>query len=47
MIAIEDGWKLDWTDRETMARYLPHGVAVTVSDQAGGVVRLSEAVQVQ
>ena len=47
VIAIEDGWKLDWTDRETMARYLPHGVAVTVSDQAGGVVRLSEPVQAQ
>jgi hypothetical protein len=47
VIAIEDGWKLDWTDRETMARYLPHGEAVTVSDQAGGVIRLSEPVPVQ
>jgi 5-hydroxyisourate hydrolase-like protein (transthyretin family) len=47
VIAIEDGWKLDWTDRETMARYLPQGVAVTVSDKAGGVVRLPEAVEVQ
>jgi Carboxypeptidase regulatory-like domain len=47
VIAIEDGWKLDWTDREAMARYVPRGEAVTVPDQAGGVVRLPEAVPVQ
>ncbi len=47
IVAIEDGWKLDWTDRETIARYLPQGVSVTVSDQAGGVVRLATAVPVQ
>jgi hypothetical protein len=47
VIAIQDGWKLDWTDRETMARYLSRGVPVTVSDQAGGVARLSDAVPVQ
>jgi hypothetical protein len=47
VIAILDGWNLDWNDRETMARYLSHGVAVTVSDQPGGVVRLSESVPVQ
>jgi hypothetical protein len=47
VIALDDGWKMDWTDRETMARYLPRGVAVTVSGEAGGVVRLGEAVEVQ
>jgi len=47
VIAIQDGWKLDWTDRETMTRYLPHGVAVAVSDQSGAAVRLAEAVEVQ
>jgi len=47
VIAIQDGWKLDWTDRETMTRYLSRGVPVTVSDQAGGMVRLSDAVPVQ
>lgn len=47
VIAIQDGWKLDWTDRETMTRYLSRGVPVTVSDQAGGMVRLSDAVTVQ
>lgn len=47
VIAILDGWKLDWTDPETMARYLPHGVAVSVSDQSGGIVNLAEPVPVQ
>ena len=47
VIAIWDGWKLDWTDRDTMARYLPHGVAVTVTGQAGDVVGLSLPVPVQ
>ena len=47
VIAIQDGWNLDWTDRETMARYLPNGLAVSVSDQSGGVITLSDAVPVQ
>jgi hypothetical protein len=47
VIAIEDGWKLDWNRRETIARYLPHGVAVTVSDKSGAIVHLSEPVPVQ
>ena len=47
VIAVEDGWKLDWTDRETLARYLPRGVPVTVTDQSGGEVRLTEPVPVQ
>jgi hypothetical protein len=47
VVAIRDGWKLDWTDRETIARYLPQGVSVTVSEQAGGAVRLPQAVPAQ
>ena len=47
VIAIQDGWKLDWTDRGTILRYLPHGIAVSVSDQAGGIVTLSDPVPVQ
>ena len=47
VVAIADGWKLDWTDRETITRYLPQGVSVTVSDQPGGLVNLPEAVPVQ
>jgi len=47
VIAIEDGWKIDWTDRASLTRYLPRGVSVTVSDQSGGTVSLSEPVPVQ
>jgi hypothetical protein len=47
VIAIDNGWKLDWTDRANITRFLPRGVAVTVSDQAGGAVSLSEPVPVQ
>ena len=47
VVALRDGWKLDWTDRETIARYLPQGVSVTVSDQPGGVISLTAPVPVQ
>ncbi len=47
VIAIQDGWKLDWTDREAMTRYLSLGVPVTVPEQAGGVVRLPGSIPVQ
>ena len=47
VVAIADGWKLDWTDSETMARYLTHGISVTVSDQPGGIVTLPDPVPVQ
>lgn len=47
VIAIQNGWNLNWTDQETIARYLPRGVAVSVSDQAGGLVKLSGSVPVQ
>ena len=47
VLAIQDGWDLDWADPHTIARYLPGGVAVTVSDKAGKVVSLPAAVPVQ
>ncbi len=47
VVAIEDGWNLDWTDRSTMTRYLPGGVSVTVSGQAGAVIALPVPVPVQ
>jgi hypothetical protein len=47
VVAILDGWKLDWTERATIAPYLLHGIPVTVSGQAGGVVRLNAPVPVQ
>jgi hypothetical protein len=52
VVAIADGWGLDWADPRVMARYLPGGVTVTVKDEADNapaqpVVQLGEAVPVQ
>jgi 5-hydroxyisourate hydrolase-like protein (transthyretin family) len=47
VIAIEDGWKLDWTRSDNLARFLAGGVAVTVGDRPGAVVSLSQPVAVQ
>ena len=47
VIAIEDGWKLEWTRRDNLARFLAGGVAVTVGDQPGAVVSLPQPVSVQ
>ena len=47
VVAIEDGWNLDWTERDNIARYLPGGRTVTVSGQSGAVITLGEPVPVQ
>jgi hypothetical protein len=46
-IAIEDGWALDWTSPDSMARYLPGGASVTVSAQSGTHIQLSSPLIVQ
>jgi hypothetical protein len=46
-VAIEDGWTLDWTRPEVIGRYLPGGIAVTVTDTLDKIVRLSGPVPVQ
>jgi len=47
VVAIEDGWALDWTSSEAMARYLPGGTSVTVTEQSGTLIRLSSPLSVQ
>jgi hypothetical protein len=47
LLAIEDGWALDWTQPEVIARYLPGGNAVTVPDTRDKVVRIATPIQVQ
>ena len=47
VVAIEDGWSLDWTRPEVIGRYLPGGIAVTVTDTSDKVVRLSGPAPVQ
>jgi hypothetical protein len=46
-VAIEDGWPLDWSSPGVMERYLHEGTNVTVSGNAGKLVRLSTPVAVQ
>ncbi|MGO9336379.1 MAG: carboxypeptidase-like regulatory domain-containing protein [Terracidiphilus sp.] len=47
LVAIEDGWELDWAQPEVIARYLRGGVAVTVADKPGKLQPLAEPVPVQ
>ncbi|MDR3741153.1 MAG: carboxypeptidase-like regulatory domain-containing protein [Terracidiphilus sp.] len=46
VVAIEDGWGLDWTRPEVIGRYLPGGVAVRVTDTLDKVVHLAGPVPV-
>ncbi len=47
VIAIEDGWSLDWSVPSVLARYTPRGQKITVALQEKGAVRLPEPVDVQ
>jgi len=47
IVAIEDGWELDWTRPETMSRFLSQGIAVTVTENSGKLTHLSAPVPVQ
>jgi len=47
LIALENAWDLDRAGPETLARYLPQGIGVTVRSTAGTLTRLSQTVPVQ
>lgn len=47
LVAIEDGWELDWARPGVLSRYLPAGTAVTVNERSGDVLHLSAPVAVQ
>jgi hypothetical protein len=47
VVAIEDGWQIDWTSPEAMARYLPAGTSVTVSEKPGAPIHLASPVTVE
>jgi hypothetical protein len=46
LVAIEDGWQFDWTSPDAMARYLPAGTRVTVSEKSGALIHLASPVTV-
>lgn len=47
VVAIQDGWDLDWSDPAVMARYAAAGQPVTVPPDAGKTVSLSAPVAVE
>jgi hypothetical protein len=47
VIAIEDGWNVDWSAPTVLARYTPRGQKLTISPQMQGSVSLPEPVEVQ
>ena len=47
VVAIEDGWPLDWSSYPVMQRYLRAGTNVTVSGNSGKLIKLPAPVTVQ
>lgn len=47
VVAITDGWQLNWADPEVIAHYLPHGQSVTVTERNTKTTELKDAVEVQ
>ncbi len=47
VVAIEEGWDLDWQRPEVIGRYLSGGIPVTVTAASGKLLRLSGPVPVQ
>jgi hypothetical protein len=46
LVAIQEGWTLDWTDAEAMGRYLARGLKITVPPHAQEI-NLKDSVEVQ
>jgi hypothetical protein len=47
VVAIEDGWDLDWAEPRVIAPYLRGGVSVTVMPSSAALMRLRAPVRVQ
>lgn len=47
ILAIDDGWDLDWSQPAVLAQYLRHGQALVVEDRSPSILRLQAAVEVQ
>lgn len=47
VIAIEDGWNVDWSRPGVLARYTPRGQKLTIGPQTQSSVSLPEPVEVQ
>jgi hypothetical protein len=47
IVAIEDGWDLDWARPEVISRYLRAATSVTLTENSGASMQLSAPVPVQ
>jgi hypothetical protein len=47
LLAIENGWDLDWSQASVIAAYLKHGQKITVGVQAGSAMSVAKEVEVQ
>jgi len=47
IIAIENGWDLDWAEPAVVGRYLKHGRAIEIRDRSQTTMHMEEAVEVQ
>jgi len=47
VVAIQDGWELDWQRPEVIGRYLSGGIPVTVTESSGKLLRLTVPVPAQ
>jgi 5-hydroxyisourate hydrolase-like protein (transthyretin family) len=47
LIAIENGWDLDWSQPAVLAKYLEHGQTVNVAERSPATVHLPDPVEVQ
>lgn len=47
LVAIQNGWDLDWSQPALMAAYLKRGQAIEVSDRGGRPINLTDAIEVQ
>lgn len=47
LVAIENGWDLDWEQPQQMARFLSLGIPVTIKGASAKVIRLPQPVPVQ
>jgi hypothetical protein len=47
ILAIDDGWDLDWSRPEVIATYLQRGQTISVGGQANGTVKVADAVEAQ
>jgi hypothetical protein len=47
VVAIEDGWTLDWADANVIAHYLPHGQPIAITERSPKTTPLPEAAEVQ